>query len=127
MSGGSKPTRSSRSDDTTRRTVRPDGSGGGAVDGADPCDREFDASLTSVDMAITLVLRAGENLSVILRTEGNFESVVCVRQTGNYVGALAGITGLSQLARCLREGRLFSATVTSISGASVFVHVGPIR
>lgn len=130
MSGGSKPTRSSRSDDTTRRTSRPAGkgkAGGGEDGGADPCDREFDASLTSVDIAVAPSLHTGERLRVVLRIQGNFESVVCLRPNGDYVGALAGIIGLSQLTKCLRDGRLFDATITSVSGGSASVHVAPAR
>lgn len=76
-------------------------------------------------MAVVPQLRHGERLRVVLRTEGNYESVVCVRQSGDYVGALAGITGLSQLAKCLRDGRSFDATVINASGAAVSVHVAP--
>lgn len=128
MSGGSKPTRSSRSDDTSRRSTRAPGNGGESRPddaGSDPCARQFDANLTSVDMSIAPLLRVNERLRVVLRTEGNYESVVCVRQDGAYIGALAGITGLSQLTKCLREGREFDATVLRVSGASVSVHVAP--
>lgn len=130
MSGGSKPTRSSRSDDATRQTTRPPGrgeAGGGEDGGADPCDREFDATLTSVDMTLAPMLRTGERFRVVLQIEGNYKSVVCVRSNGDYVGAFAGITGLSQLTKCLREGRSFDATLNSVSGASVSVHVAPVR
>ena len=78
-------------------------------------------------MTVAPVLRTGEQLRVVLRIEGNYESVVCVRLNGDYVGALAGITGLSQLTKCLREGRSFDATVISVSGGSVSVHVAPAR
>lgn len=126
LSGASKPRQSSQSRDAPQRAVRSQGDGSGGDDfGADPCDREFDVSLTSVDMAVAATLRAGAKLRVVLRVSGNFESIVCERSNGDYVGAISGIVGLSQLAKCLREGHSFDATIITITSASVFVHVAP--
>ena len=76
-------------------------------------------------MAVASRLRVGVKLCVVRRVSGAYESIVCELPNGDYVGAISGIVGLSQFAKCLREGRTYDATVTSVTGASVVVHVAP--
>lgn len=100
------------------------GGGGGGPPGNDPCDRQYDLNLTSVDVAAARLIKTGERLSVQLNEDAGFESVVCNRRGGGYVGGISGIQGLSQLINCLREGRTYAAEVTAVVGtASVSVHV----
>lgn len=130
MSGGGKSTGpSSRSGAGPNGGGKPKSKGGGGGGGGggpdeDTCDRNYDVSLTSVDVSVASLVRVGEHLRVELRRDGDFESVVCTRRGGAYVGAIAGIAGLGQLRNCLRDGRTFEASVVTRSGtASVTVHV----
>lgn len=129
MSGGGKSTGSSSRSGAGPGGGNPKSKGGGGGGGSggaaeDPCDRDYDVSLTSVDVSVAPLVQVGERLRVELRRDGDFESVVCTRRGGAHVGAIAGVGGLAQLRNCLRDGRTFEATVTARSGtASVTVHV----
>ena len=98
------------------------GGGGGGGGGTTPCESlKFDAQLTSPQPAIVATLKVGEVLTIVVATmKGTV--VVQVLKGSSIAGGLAG-PDASRLRNCIDDGHQYEATVISVIGGQVRVHV----
>lgn len=100
------------------------GGGGGGGGGRDygPCEElKFDAQLTSPQPMVVQTLSAGEILQVnIVNLKG--QQILQVLKNGEPVGGLIG-GDAGRLRECILAGHDFNATVLTINGGQVRVHV----
>ena len=100
---------SGSSDYDTRSTgssgVRPKPGGGGGDSGADadPCNLEIEVELEGVQVAALAAVNESESLKILLRSPEGHSVVVCERSSGELVGSVGGIEGLSTLIACLEQ------------------------
>jgi len=100
------------------------GGGGGGGDGVDCSNLKFDVQLSSPQAAVVQTLLVGEVLQV--RIAGvNGTQVLQVSKQGSAVGGLIGSFS-AKLRECIIGGTVYDATVLTISGGQVRVHVEPI-
>lgn len=106
----------------------PTGGGGTPKGGeSDPCDLFIDTDLEGVRAAALAGLSKGDQLTVALDlSTPPFTAVVCKKADGTVVGSLAGIVSLSQLRTCLRNGVLYTVTVTSVGTGNCHVVGGRV-
>lgn len=100
------------------------GGGGGGGGGPDygPCEElKFDAQLTSPQPAVVQTLSVGEILQIdIVSIKG--QQILQVLKDTQPVGGLIG-GDAARLRECILAGHEFNATVISINGGQVRVHV----
>lgn len=101
------------------------GGGGGPIVDAVPCEKlKFDAQLASPQPAVVATLRVGEVLAVdLVSMKGRF--VVQVIKNGQPAGGLS-VGDTTALRECIKQGHKFKATVVSINGGQVQVHIGHV-
>ena len=101
---------------------RPKGGGGGGSGGGgdsgpgggDACYLTFETDLAAVDPGVASTLVTGASLSVSIVTQGNYQTVVCLTNDGQRVGALANVEDLAQLIACMRAGHHYTAEVRRV-------------
>jgi hypothetical protein len=100
------------------------GGGGGGGGGSDnvPCEElKFDAQLTSPQPSLVKELSVGQVLDVnIVNVKG--QQLLQVLKNGQPVGGLIG-SDAARLRECILGGHHFNATVMSINGGQVRVHI----
>jgi len=100
------------------------GGGGGGGGGSDysPCEElKFDAQLTSPQPAVVQTLFVGEILQIdIVSVKG--QQILQVLKNAQPAGGLVG-GDAGRLRECILGGHQFNATVLSINGGQVRVHV----
>lgn len=102
------------------------GGGGGSGGGGDPtpssCETlRFDAQLTSPQAPVLATLNVGDVMDVVLSSLKGV-TIVQVLHAGNVAGGLTG-PDASRLRACIEQGHSYRATVLSINGGQVRVHV----
>ena len=99
--------------------------GGGDAGGkADPCDISFEVDLTGVIAGALKAVSVGDKLDIAIVVSGGYEAVVCqIRKSKTVVGTLAGFPGLTALIACIKQGNVYTATITKIHRGRCVVNV----
>lgn len=109
------------------------GSGGGSgfggqfggEDFAIACDKlTFSTQLSSPQEEVIDTLNIGDELLISIQNQDSQTSVVAIAD-GHIAGGIAS-PQIQRLRECIQQGTVYTATVQSINGGQVRIHVHPV-
>lgn len=90
----------------------------------DRCDLSFRVELVGVRPDALADVREGTMLTVALREQGQYATLVCLSPTkGELVGSLAAFPGIAALLACVRDGHRYGAQVENLAPTRCTVFV----